>query len=278
MYELNDKESIIYNNGERFIPGITHGILELIRHRSTYVFFKNIILSDIEGKKIEGQIKVADLGCGVGHGCVVLSDIPNVKVFGVDKSCEALEYAIDKYNRSNIEYIADDLRHFIQEMLEYDYIVSRHAFEHITDGLSLSIKTKWRQRLMIEVPYGEGDGNEFHVLKGITERDFSDYSGIELFFQDINGITYNNNLKPDKPNGLIYIMSNSHIGAISSIDGIKYPIKHWEPEEIEFRQCVNDYLDINRKMMDYENSISSKINRKLAAYPKFEYLIKRVLK
>ena len=101
----------IYNEGERLIPGLTHDISEVIRHRSSYVFWKRIIELDISLKhnKTQKKVGILDLGCGVGHGCKVLSSIPNTLVTGVDVSEQVIGYARKHYPARNIEYLVGRL-------------------------------------------------------------------------------------------------------------------------------------------------------------------------
>ena len=47
MNKLTRTEEIIFNNGERLIPRVTHDLNELIRHRSSYLFFKEVISKDL---------------------------------------------------------------------------------------------------------------------------------------------------------------------------------------------------------------------------------------
>ena len=75
---LSDLETLIYNNGERLIPNVTHARDELVRHKSSYLFFYRIIKHDLNQKRNSNKvIRIVDLGCGVGHGCHMLAQLPN---------------------------------------------------------------------------------------------------------------------------------------------------------------------------------------------------------
>ncbi len=210
MKKLTPIEQIIFNEGERLIPGVTHDLAEVIRHKSSYLFFKKVIESDLAIlEKGARPIQIVDLGCGVGYGCHMLSDIAGVKILGVDRSPESLEYARRHYSRANITYEVGDLIEFIPTMSEFDYVVSRGVFEHMPDGLRLALSTKWRNRLLFDVPYDESEGkNPYHMLYKIREETFSGFPGVKLFFQDLNGVIYDMKSKPPLPNMILCVCSH----------------------------------------------------------------------
>jgi len=227
--KLNDQEKKIFNAGERLIPGMTHDYKELIRHRKSYEYFKKIIENDIRNineLKNKEQITIADLGCDVGHGCQVLSRINKSRVYGYDMSKESIKYAKNHYSKENIKYEQADLVKLISHMQEFDYVVSRGVFEHILGGLDLVMKSNFKFRLIFDVPYNEPKGNEFHLLLGITEKDFSKYSNIELYYQDLGGIFYDDPRKPQKTNMVICIKSNKNIPNVKNYK-FKYPLMIW---------------------------------------------------
>jgi len=167
---LSEIELIIRNNDERIIPRITHDNQELIRHRSSYMFFKKIIENDIINKNVSFPIKILDIGCGVGHGCYLLSDIPGSKIVGIDISPESIEYAKNNYQNPNISYYVVSLEYFLLNNKEFDYIVSRHSIEHISDGITKLKELKWKNRLLINVPYNEPKGNNiYHLVDNIKK-------------------------------------------------------------------------------------------------------------
>ena len=43
MKDVSPLEAIIYNEGERLIPHVTHDHDEFVRHRSSYVFWRAIV-------------------------------------------------------------------------------------------------------------------------------------------------------------------------------------------------------------------------------------------
>ena len=232
MRELTPFERIVYNDGERLIFGVSHGIDEDIRHRSSYLFFRKVIEFDkvhSSGEiKKKTDIRIIDLGCGVGHGCKILAQISDSIVIGVDVAKKAIEYANTTYSGQNITYVCRDLVQYVPTMSLFDYVVSRGVFEHMPDGLNLASFSKWSKRLMFDVPYNEPAGaNPHHVLSNITERDFMS-TGAEFFYQDLNGIIYDEGRKPVRPNMIICVYSHPTLHSVVN-SGIEFPIPAWQP-------------------------------------------------
>ena len=113
-------------------------------------------------------------------------------------------------------------------MPPYDYVVSRGVLEHIPNGLQLGFLAKWSKRLILSVPYNEPQNvNPHHVLSGVREEGFSDIDA-ELFYEDLNGITYDKNSKPPKPNMIICVCTHPTLPKIADTQ-ISFPIPAWKP-------------------------------------------------
>lgn len=224
--EMSDIEKKIYNEGERLVPGVTHDIAEVIRHKSSYNFFRIIIENDLLMKSVSSPVSILDFGCGVGHGCAMLAEIPGVRITGVDISPECIAYAREQYNRPNIDYRLEDPG-FIHSMPEYDYIVSRGVVEHIPNGLDIAVKTRWKNRLLFNVPFNEAPGNPHHLLLGITEKDFEKFTDAELFYESLQGITYDSTTKPSASNMITCVCSNSCLPKIEKMNMV-FPLPAWE--------------------------------------------------
>ena len=221
MNKLSREEEIIFNNGERLIPGVTHDLIELIRHRNSYLFFSDVIEKDLLSHSKE-NVTIVDLGCGVGHGCVTMSRIKSSKVLGVDSSNDSLEYAKKHYAKENIKYSQENLPSFIPTMLEHDYVVSRGVMEHVPDGINLVFSSKWNMRLMFDVPYLEPAGdNPHHVIHNIDEQTFAGVSGVELFYEDFYGNIYSTANKPPNPNLIMCVLSSPDLPRVESF--MKFP-------------------------------------------------------
>lgn len=227
--KLTPLERAIFNEGERLIPGITHGIAELVRHRSSYLFFRTVIEHDL-ATIVGGNrfVNVIDLGCGVGHGCCTLAAMGHTQITGVDHSHESLEYARRHYEHPNIIYQYANLVEFIPHMPEYDYVVSRGVFEHLWDGIALAMSCRYRRRLIFDVPYNEREArNPHHVVNGIREQAFAVYSDVELFFQDLSGVIYDAQHKPENPNMIICVRSNAELPGVTNL--LHFPLAPWDP-------------------------------------------------
>jgi SAM-dependent methyltransferase len=232
----------IFNNGERLIPGITHDWMVTVCHKSAYRFFYEIIKNDLADEKNQGAdgVKIVDLGCGVGHGSYMLGGIKNSRVTGVDSSRESLEFAKQYYYGDNIKYEQSDLADFIIKMQGCDYAVSHQVFEHIYGGFEIAKKVKFEKRLIFDVPYNEGEGNPHHLMRGIKEGSFSLFSGAEFFYQDLNGVIYDQAQKQREPNIIFCVCSNPGQPRVS--DMIKFPFPAWQGSFNE-----NDIFDLSKK-------------------------------
>ena len=230
---LTPLERAIYNEGERLIPWLTHGAPEVVRHTSSYAFFRMVIEADLAfGKDITRHcgIGIVDLGCGVGHGCRTLSAIPGARITGVDVSPECVEYARSQYAAGNVIYQAADLSGYIPGMPEFDYVVSRGVMEHLPEGMSLIHGARWRRRLLFDVPYDEpAEDNPHHVLTGIRETDFSGFADAELFYQDLDGVIYDAARKPPRPNMIVCICTHSGLPRVEDLP-LGFPVPAWRPD------------------------------------------------
>ncbi|MFH0806006.1 MAG: class I SAM-dependent methyltransferase [Patescibacteria group bacterium] len=185
---MNKEELLIFNNGERLIPGVSHGREEYIRHKSSYDFFIKLIKADSSGQ----DISILDLGCGVGWGCKLLVDcIPNARITGLDNFSNVLSYAKKNYSHFRIDYGFIDLSNKQQlsflNNFSYDYIVSRGVLEHINKGLGLVKNINYNKMLIFDVPYNEIEGNPHHKINNITEDNFKDWNNIKFYYESFNG-------------------------------------------------------------------------------------------
>ncbi len=76
--------------------------------------------------------RVLDLGCGTGNTILALKSPASVTA--VDVSEKMMEIAGTKLPGRNIEYIRDDILHFVDsnDLRSYQYIVSTYALHHLT--------------------------------------------------------------------------------------------------------------------------------------------------
>ena len=227
---LSLREEKIFNEGERLIPGITHNHAETVRHRSSYQFWYDLILKDIENKHVS-EPKILDLGCGVGHGCKLLSHLPGSEIVGVDMSSEAIEYAEYYYSAKNVHYEIGDITKLPPSYYKnFDYVVSRAVLEHIENGIKFVVDTfEFKARLMIDVPYKEEPGNQHHILLNIDESIFSSYQNVELFYQTLGGELFSEVPENEKPNVIMSIFTSPGFPNIDQYFS-KFPISPWSLE------------------------------------------------
>lgn len=216
------------NFGERLVPGESHDMDETIRHKSSYRFFEAVIYADRPTNP-----RILDLGCGVGHGAKTLSRIPGASIFAVDASEDAIEYAKVHYSADNIEYVAAKADEYLQLGLTFDYVVSRHALEHIPNGLELATRFNYSRRLIVNVPYMEPSSdngvdlrNPHHELNEISEEHFAQYPNRAFFFEDLAGRT---SISPEAANSIICIASTPEMPPVS----INLPFPAWQPNRLE---------------------------------------------
>ncbi len=185
---MTPEELTIFNNGERLIPGISHGVGEYLRHSSSYNFFIKLIREDSQDK----DISILDLGCGVGWGTKLMAEsLPNARITGVDNSNDSLTYAKREYSHFRVDYGFVDLsipnNILLLNSLYYDYIVSRGVIEHINNGLELIKDIKYNNMFILDMPYNEIEGNLYHKIIHITEDNFKTWGNIKFYYESFNG-------------------------------------------------------------------------------------------
>lgn len=230
---MNRLETIVYNEGERLVPYVSHDEYELIRHRSSYAFFRSVIAHDVSCFADKSRsIDIVDLGFGSGYGCSLLASLPNSRIVGVDNTLDCQTYAKKTYNRANVSYHIADLTEYIPEMPCYDYVLSRGVLEHIPNGLDLIKTMRFRRRLIIDVPYKEEPGNDHHIIHGIDESSFDAYEDCEIFYEDLAGRIYTSNQKPEKPNLILLALRDQSLPRICEI--LDFPIDPCTSNAVEF--------------------------------------------
>ncbi|MEO3724540.1 methyltransferase domain-containing protein [Pseudomonas syringae] len=233
MSTNNQTLDAIYNEGERLVPGETHGRDEVVRHKSSYKLFRAVIEADIlrDPSMLESGIKILDIGCGTGHGTFMLGEILGAKIVGIDPSIESVQYAKDNYGSKNIEYVNGDAESFVRDAHTFDYVVSRHALEHVIDGLNFALKVDCRKRLMVNVPFNEADGNPHHLVHWIKEEHFDAYPNKEFFYEGLDGVTELTRNDETPPNSILCISSATELKPVREL--FEFPIAEWKPEFLQ---------------------------------------------
>lgn len=223
----------IFNAGERLVPGETHDRAEIVRHKSSYQFFRRVIESDIISNPdlLKTEIRVLDIGCGTGHGTFMLGNILGAKIVGIDPSIESIQYAKENYFSDNIEYLNNNVEAFINNASPFDYVVSRHALEHVEDGLNFALTIVCHRRLMVNVPFNESEGNIHHKVHWINESHFEFYPNREFLYEGLDGVTTLDRSDNNPPNSIICISSISDLGCVRNL--FDFPLPAWQPEFLQ---------------------------------------------
>jgi SAM-dependent methyltransferase len=214
MPELTELEARVYDSGCRMIPHVTHDEREYERSRAQYEFCRELIRADRRFMPPSGRVAILDLGCGVGHGSVLLSTLPDSHVLGIDLSPDAIQYARQHYQRNNVTYAARDILDLVRRMDEFDYVVSIGVIEHIEDGFTLLSELRFRNRMVVSVPYNEPPGrNANHCLHSIAEGNFTHFQAVEFFYADWDGRIYDTPYLQPSPLTLISVISRTRMPA-----------------------------------------------------------------
>lgn len=221
---MNRLQEVMYNEGERLVPYVSHDDAELVRHRSSYAFFHDVIAADLAAATpATSAVSIVDLGSGTGYGCSLLSSLPGARIVGVDITRECKDFANQYYPRTNVEYVIEDLTTFIPNMPTYDYAVSRGVLEHVPNGVKLIGQIKYARRTLVDVPYDEAAGNQHHVIMGIREADFAGLPNREIFYEDLEGNIFDLAHKPAKPNLILVVLSAPDLPKISELFAFPLP-------------------------------------------------------
>lgn len=251
----------IFNEGERLVPGETHDRDEVVRHKSSYQLFRDVIESDIlrDPSMLASGFTILDIGCGTGHGTFMLSDILGAQIVGIDPSIESVQYAKDNYFAKNVQYVNGDAESFVRESRLFDYVVSRHALEHVLDGLNFALKVDCRKRLMVNVPFNEGDGNVHHLVHWIKEEQFEAYPNKEFFYEGLDGVTELTRTEDNPPNSIICVSSAPELKPVHEL--FEFPIAAWKPEFLQNLGIKVLETDLNQRetwVVEKESQLESR--------------------
>lgn len=115
----------IINTGERILLE-KESPLMIARHFCAYEF----------AKKFVNNNSVLDIGCGEGYGSDFLSNYAK-DILGIDYDKNIINYAKDKYNKKNLQFLVLDIKDLSSLCKKFDVICSFQNIEHIrnTDKL-----------------------------------------------------------------------------------------------------------------------------------------------
>lgn len=118
----------LVKTGERMLPERVMGLTEelmLLRHFFAYEQVK---------AKLDKNSVILDLGCGVGYGTYLLSQVAK-NVIGIDISEEAIHYANENYGALNCQFMVYDGMHTNYYNDSFDVIVSFQVIEHVVNDI-----------------------------------------------------------------------------------------------------------------------------------------------
>jgi 2-polyprenyl-3-methyl-5-hydroxy-6-metoxy-1,4-benzoquinol methylase len=192
---------------ERIIPERSNNDLIYAQHLNRYIFASQFCAGKI----------VADVGCGVGYGARYLSSIGVKKIYAIDKSTEAIDYAKKNFSAPSIDYQVAEAENLSKKIKDktVDVVVAFELIEHLYEQevllKEISRILKPEGLALISTPNlsNHPAGNPFHV-KELTKDDLckllnKHFTKISLFYQgsnladsifSINDAQYTSNLNP----------------------------------------------------------------------------------
>ena len=118
----------IVKTAERMLPERVTGLTEelmLLRHLFAYEQVK---------EKLDKNSVILDLGCGVGYGTYLLSQVAK-NIIGIDISEEAINYANENYGALNCQFMVYDGMQTNYYDESFDVIVSFQVIEHVVNDI-----------------------------------------------------------------------------------------------------------------------------------------------
>ena len=118
---------------------------------------------------------VLDIACGVGYGCELISNVPDIKkIYGVDRDNESINYAHNTYKNKKIEFSVNDIKTIKRD--DIDCLVSLETIEHLLDTNDYSTMVKRIRPELIVVSYPNKKSthfNKFH-FQDLCKQDIVD--------------------------------------------------------------------------------------------------------
>lgn len=177
-------DGIAYNRSGRRREAKPNDRANFLNHQKFYRFAAQFVTGR----------RVADLGCGSGHGCQVLAEAGASRVWGTDVSDEAVAFARERYGQA-AEFTAQS----VTDLAAYgdasvDVTVSSEVLEHVKEyGMAGQAVVEMRRitteggLLIIETPNSEMLANhgfsydEIVEMFGTPEAPAEGFSAVMLF-------------------------------------------------------------------------------------------------
>lgn len=249
--------------GERFIPNGIESDEISIEHFQRYYSVLNLVEDKI----------VLDAASGEGYGSFLLASKAK-KVYGLDKSREAIVHAGNRYKRENLEYLEGSIGQLPFADNSIDIIVSFETIEHVDDDIQKKFMNEVTRVLkkdgilVISTPdkyiYSEKANykNEFHI-KEFYEHEFqfflnSYFKNVNFFYQKARIVSVLSNIKT---NNLSVLNVDDQQQKING----KYIIalcSNQEINKIDISTAVIDFNDKLEKNVDRILSLQAEIDEK----------------
>ena len=138
--------------GERLVPDMQAD--DSGSRKSTEISFRRY---ETAARYVKDK-RVLDIACGVGYGSQLLRLAGATTVVGVDVSSESVEYAKQRYQTPNVEFICADAEQF-QSSEQFDVVVSFETIEHLPHPIKFLENIRSflvpGGELILSVPLGE---------------------------------------------------------------------------------------------------------------------------
>lgn len=176
------KSDKVLNYGERFDPFLSSFTHQDMCHLPRYEF---------AAEHLSESDDVLDIACGTGYGTAILSKVSS-KAIGVDRSEDAITYAIKKVDRPNVSYISSD---FFANTVCADTVVSFETIEHIKtqniDDVLEKLLSFSKNKIIGSIPYRESSGNNPHHYFFNLDEDSLNFlkahGEVQFFYQTPSG-------------------------------------------------------------------------------------------
>ena len=159
---------------------------------------------------------VLDIGCGVGYGSALLSDLGAANITSIDLSEEAIEHARSYYARENISFSVGNAEQ-IPHTKQFDLITCFELIEHVPnpemvlDGAAAALTSDGV--LIISTPRAKAEKrNNFHI-KEFTADEFA--AELKKRFQNVKLFIQNNRFSSQVTDGKPRELTQIHYNDVS---------------------------------------------------------------
>lgn len=273
---------MLKNTGERLILEQSWNVMSTLEHLHRYRAVT---------KLIKGKV-VLDAACGTGYGTYQLSKYAR-KVYGIDISSDAINYAREKYSNNNLSYEVMSIEDLKFANNKFDVITSFETIEHITKDLQNKFLVGAKQKLknngilIISTPNDQlmrewtfgAYKNEFHLCE-FEEKEYESFlkqhfKYVEIFYQTVTEVSSILKKGEHIEDGAIYSMENINsqgryyiaicsdrpIRARMSLESVLLPcLDEYFNEEYYTKQCML-FVDSGFGFSDNEKIIGEYITK-----------------